>query len=180
MIFLLKKPCNLDGVKLPHNVLLHSPNSKINSKSRNDRVDSPRKTSKLETSESTVLFHKKSTTMALFSYILVTLRTKSRCLCSNRRTCVVHANGTYISRWARTWWFWRAAMSKVDYRHDPDRVKIESRVSAEGRSEVRHVLKRMHSLINLDLPFKSIDEQTLKDRQHLRTVPISSYNIRQH
>jgi len=71
-------------------------------------------------------------------------------------------------------------MSKVDYRHDPDRVKIESRVSAEGRSEVRHVLKRMHSLINLDLPFKSIDEQTLKDRQHLRTVPISSYNIRQH
>jgi len=47
--------------------------------------------------------------------------------------------------------------------------------SAEGCPELRHVLKGMRTVSNWGLPFQSIDEQTLKERQHLRTIPVLSY-----
>jgi len=74
----VKKLCNLDGCKLLHNVLLHYPNTEINSEIRNDKEDISRKTGESETSESTGFFHEKSTTKALFRYIPVILHNNSR------------------------------------------------------------------------------------------------------
>jgi len=59
-------------------VLLHSPIAEINSEVRYDKQDSTRKTGGPQTSESTVFFHEKSTTNALFRYIPVTLHNNSR------------------------------------------------------------------------------------------------------
>jgi len=52
---------------------------------------------------------------------------------------------------------------------------VSASVSAEGCPEVRHVLNGMRTVSNLDIPLQSIDEQTLKERQHLRTVSVLSY-----
>jgi len=51
---------------------------------------------------------------------------------------------------------------------------VSASVSAEGCPEVRHVLNGMRTVSNLDIPLQSIDEQTLKERQHLRTVSVLS------
>ncbi|XP_070851599.1 uncharacterized protein [Drosophila suzukii] len=177
----VKKLCNLDGCKLLHNVLLHYPNTEINSEIRNDKEDISRKTGESETSESTGFFHEKSTTKALFRYIPVILHNNSRSIdvyalidegasCTPMERSLADELGLegpeeqLCLKWT----------SDVTHGESKSRV-VSVSVSAGGRPEVKHGLKGVRTVSNLDLPLQSIDDQTLKERQHLRTVPISTY-----
>jgi len=174
----VKKLCKLDGCKLLQNVLLHYPNTEINSKIRNNKEDIPRKTGESETSESTVFFHEKSTTKALFRYVPVTLHNYSRskdvyALIDEGAPC------TLMKRSLADELGLDGPEEQLCLKWTSDVTQSESKsravsvsVSAEARPEVRYGLKGVRTVSNLDLPLQSIEDQTLKDRQHLKTVPI--------
>ncbi|XP_070070223.1 uncharacterized protein [Drosophila takahashii] len=158
-----------------------SMSTKSRSENRNDKEESPAKTGGSETSEFTVFFHERSTTKALFRYIPVTLYNNSRsidvyALIDEGASC------TLIERSLADELGLGGPEEQLCLKCTSDVTQSESKskivsacVSAEGRPEVRHVLKGVRTVRNLYLPLQSIDDQTLKERRHLSTVPISTY-----
>ncbi|XP_067628058.1 uncharacterized protein [Eurosta solidaginis] len=175
-----KKRCGVDGCTSTHSTLLHSAATVGGDVQPQQQIDT-KATPKADQKESTVLFHSRSATKALFRYVPVTLYGKVKqvhtyALIDEGSAC------TLIESKLADELELEGPTEQLCLKWTGDQTQTEQNsksvylnVSAIGKEEQRYLLKGVRTVTSLDLPTQSVDEQLLRQRYHLKSVPIQAY-----
>ncbi|XP_067613175.1 uncharacterized protein [Eurosta solidaginis] len=147
-----KRKCTVDGCKMPHNILLHSPHGNI----RPLQVSEPK--DNLSRNQ-TVLFHAKEKKCAIFRYIAVTLQGKL-----GSQLGLDGAKEELCLQWTG-----EVTQNEANSKY------VALHISARSPSSRKFLIKGVRTVTSLNLPIQTLEGSAIMRRNHLKDLPMEPY-----